>query len=191
VSRYRVVLIDDEIPFVNSLGRNLEEDGYPVVRLGSIGEAIVELERLICACEADESHPVGTVDDRCWFVVVLDHDFPREEPACTVVGRKGEMTVTVGYDIAEWLRFRHPLGRLLPIIYLSGRETAQGFIARMRQNVQYHPDDFITKAEIGIDVDLLLNAIEHFDLELARLYSLSEEHGLVRGRYIFSDMFDE
>jgi CheY-like chemotaxis protein len=190
MSRYRVVLIDDEISFINSLGRTLEEDGYPVVRLTSIREAVESLQQLIATC-GDGSVPEGEVDDGCWFVVVLDHDFPREDPPLRIEGRGGSRTLTVGYDVAQWLRQHHPLGRLLPIVYLSGRETAQGFIAQMRRNGQYHPDAFITKAEIGIDVDLLLDTIEHFDHELARLYALVEEHGVERGRYVFHDIFDE
>lgn len=127
---------------------------------------------------------------------VLRNADARETDAVIVIDpsgvlRDGQRDVLVGYDIAEWLRTNHPLGRMLPIIYLSGRESAQGFIARMRQNGQYHPGDFITKAEIGIDVEILLGRIAHFDSELARLYALIEEHGPERGRYIFHDMFYE
>lgn len=190
MGKYTVVLVDDELPFITSLGRTLEEDNYPVVRFNTIRDAVEQIgERL--ERSATSRGGAGAELDDDWFIVVLDHDFPDEDPPVRVAFRDGERDVVVGYDIAEWLRTRHPLGRMLPILYLSGRESAQGFIARMRQNGQYHPDDFITKAEIGIDVEILLGRIAHFDSELARLYALIEEHGQERGRYIFHDMFYE
>lgn len=190
MGKYTVVLIDDELPFITSLGRTLEEDGYPVVRFNTIRDTVEQLgERLDRAATTEGD--VAAEPDAEWFIVVLDHDFPPEDPPVRAAFRDGQRDVVVGYDIAEWLRTRHPLGRMLPIIYLSGRESAQGFIARMRQNGQYHPDDFITKAEIGIDVEILLGRVAHFDSELARLYALIEEHGPKRGRYIFYDMFNE
>ena len=190
MDKYRVVLIDDEVPFVNSLGRMLEEEGYLVIRLNTIRDAVDRLAPLMEGA-ADEEGARSDAIDAGWFIVVLDHDFPPESPAVRVTLRGSESELVVGYDVAEWLRTRHPLGRMLPIIYLSGRESAQGFIARMRTNGQFHPDDFITKAEIGIDVDMLLDRIGHFDTELARLYALIEEHGEERGRYIFFDNFYE
>lgn len=190
MNRYRVVLVDDEIPFLNSLGKTLEQDGYPVTRLSSLQGAVESLEEFFQTCE-DGGDVHDEVDDRCWFLVVLDHDFPVGNSPLKVEVRGEPVTLRVGYDIAQWLRLRHPLGRLLPIVYLSGRENPHGFVAQMRRNSQYHPNAFVSKAEISIDIDLLLSTIEHFDHELARLYALIEEHGNERGRYIFHDMFYE
>lgn len=187
MANYPVVLIDDEVPFINSLGRALEEEGYSVTRLRSISEAVSHLSVRLRMPED------GTADDldAGWFILVLDHDFPPEDPTTLVAGLEGEFEVRNGYGIARWLRIHHSLGRMLPIIYLSGRESAQGFIAQMRENGQYHPDDFITKAEIGANVEMLLDRISHFDSELNRLYAMVEEHGEKMGRYLFFDLFND
>jgi CheY-like chemotaxis protein len=188
MTKYTVLLVDDEQPFISSLGRTLEEEGYPVLRFSTIRDVVNQVgERMR---KSQEEVEAGDIDED-WFIAVLDHDFPREDPPVRVSLRGTERDLVSGYDIAEWLRLHHPLRWMLPIIYLSGRESAQGFIARMRENGQFHPDDFITKAEIGIDVDVLLSRIAHFDSELGRLYALIEEHGPERGRYIFFDNFYE
>lgn len=190
MSKYTVVIVDDEVPFINSLGRTLEEEGYPVLLLHTIRDAVDQLStRMSIAAQGLATRSDDM--DATWFIVILDHDFPPENPTVRVAIQGRDYELVVGYDIAKWLRAQHPLGQMLPIIYLSGRESAQGFIAQMRKNGQFHPNDFITKAEIGIDVDMLLDRIAHFDCELARLYSLIEEHGHEHGRYIFFDNFYE
>lgn len=188
--RYRLVIVDDEHPFLMTLQSWLQGEGYSVSAAASIRDAMSIVEEMRAA--ATDPISADDVDDRTWFIAVLDHDFPTEHPPVTYPDpRDGKLhELRQGYDLARWMRVHHTLGRILPVIYLSGRESPQGFLEAMRENRQYHPDDFITKAEIAEDPERLLESISRFDEELSRLYSLMEEHGPMQGRYYFYDMFN-
>lgn len=84
------------------------------------------------------------------FIVLLDHDLGHAEQQ--------------GYVLCAWLREVHPLGLLLPIIYLTGRETPEGFYSRQQVQPFVHPTMYLNKIDMDrVLPNLLQRCREQFD----------------------------
>jgi CheY-like chemotaxis protein len=157
-----VVIVDDEVEFAADLAMLVESLGFECEQHHSIRAAREHL-----------------VPERREFIAILDHDF-----------RAGAGEETTGYDLARELRAAHPLGRVLPIVYLSGRETTDNFIARKREMMSFAPDVFIGKFELATKPELLPDVLRYFDDELARFTSMCEQYGEERAFYFFLGLND-
>lgn len=54
-----------------------------------------------------------------------------------------------GYVFVEWVRRNHPRGHLLPIVYLTGRESERGYIARQAKSPYHSPSLYLSKREFA------------------------------------------
>lgn len=54
-----------------------------------------------------------------------------------------------GYEFVEWVRRNHPRGHLLPIVYLTGRESERGYIARQAKSPYHSPSLYLSKREFA------------------------------------------
>ena len=76
------------------------------------------------------------------FVVLLDHDL-------------GE-GVDDGYVLCEWLRVAHPLGHILPIVYLTGRLPPDKYISNQLARPFAGPTVYVAKTDAERQVGELL-----------------------------------
>ncbi|GEM_PF-2166764 len=159
----KVIIIDDEASFADSLKDLVQVEGYEAEVYHTLKQAREGLEG------ADEP-----------MVVLLDHDF-RD------VGEKDQ----VGYDFCGWLRENHPFGLLLPIIYLTGRETTEHFLKQQRDNPFVHPSAYISKDQLASDQELLPNLLKQYQEQFERIRELSEKQGVQQALIGFRDMEPE
>lgn len=115
-----------------------------------------------------------------WFVCLLDHDF-----------RQQANEEETGYDLARWLRTQHPLREILPIIYLTGRESPRSFLQRQRELRKFAPQTYLAKSDLATDFETLPKLIAAYDDELDRYEAMCDEHGEERARYFFYGLFNE
>jgi hypothetical protein len=108
------------------------------------------------------------------FIAILDHD-------C----RAGAGEEATGYDLAKELRAVHPLGRVLPVVYLSGCETTDNSIARKQGIMSFAPHEFIWKSEVATKPELLPDVLWYFGDELVSIASMCEQYGEERAFYFF------
>ncbi len=91
---------------------------------------------------------LGAVEEP--FIVLLDHDFGQ--------GR------AEGYALCAWLREEHPLGPLLPIVYLTGRLAPESYIANERTRPFDGPTVYVPKTRADEQIpDLLARFCDQFD----------------------------
>lgn len=76
---------------------------------------------------------------KCTTVYFIDHDLGLAEN---------------GYDIVRTLRNSRPDGLLLPIVYLTGRETPDGYLAQEASDPYSSPSCYLNKREL-IKADLV------------------------------------
>jgi CheY-like chemotaxis protein len=92
--------------------------------------------------------------------VLLDHDFgPGEQ----------------GYELCRWLRENHPFGLLLPIIYLTGRETPDRFLYQQSENPFTHPTVYVSKGQLAADDGFLSRALKKYQDQFERVRLLFEQ----------------
>ena len=152
----KVMVVDDEESVADALRLLIEGEGYTVEVYTSLASAEVLADR----------------DDL--FLTILDHDFS------AVAGEE-----TVGYVLASQLKTGHWAKHALPIIYLSGRETAAGYVARRRENMRESPDQFVSKDELASHPDVMLDLLSEYDDYLDELQATVDEHGVERTLGIF------
>jgi len=155
----KVIIIDDEASLADSLKDLVLVEGYEAEVYHTLKSAREGLEKI--------EEPM---------IVILDHDF-----------RDAGERDQVGYDLCKWLRENHPYGLLLPIIYLSGHETVDGFLQQALKEPFAHPTVFISKEQLAMDQELLPNLLKKF--EHAR--ELFEKQGAQQALIGFRDMEPE
>jgi CheY-like chemotaxis protein len=146
---FTVIAVDDERIFLNSLELVLKSLGYNFETYDSI-----------------KSARKGLSNRKDLFIVILDHDFK-------YVGNELE----TGYDLSKWIKTDHWAGKVLPIIYLTGRENADNFISARQEFGGLAPDDFINKDRLAVDPSLLGNRLNFFETRLWNFEATAEEHG--------------
>lgn len=92
------------------------------------------------------------VDDP--FIVLLDHDL-------------GEGTDD-GYVLCEWLRSVHPLGHVLPIVYLTGRLPPDQYIANQLARPFSGPTVYVAKTNAEQQIQELLERFVREFVEVRR-----------------------
>jgi CheY-like chemotaxis protein len=96
------------------------------------------------------------------MIVLLDHDFGD--------GR------STGYTLCTWLRQTHPLGMILPIVYLTGRLAPDHYLQHERELPFEAPSVYVAKAHADEHLGALLERFtqqferirEHLDDQSAR-----------------------
>ena len=141
-----VWVIDDEMMVLENIQFNLETAGYRV--------RVFEDPRL---AEAEIAGHVGLL------IVVLDHDF-------SLVG----MPDYKGYDFAKFAKRVHWSKCVLPIVYLTGRETSEGFSTAKHSFGGSAPDSFLSKAESH----LLVDELAKWEARLLNFEATIDEHNL-------------
>lgn len=155
-----VVVVDDEIPFAETLSQLVVSEGYTCETHHSLSAAKAALD--------------GRED---MFLVLLDHDF----------AAAGNETA-VGYDLAKWLKKSHWAQHVLPIIYVTGRELPMGYVRMRREFGGLAPDEFISKDELASDPDLLPLRLSHYDDRLSNFEATIDERGVELALLIFGGM---
>lgn len=143
----RIVVVDDETPFAQDLAEALKQLGHAPEEYATLAEARRNL--------AEVEEPL---------VVLLDHDF----------GKGGEEDEE-GYGLCKWLRENHPFGLLLPIIYLTGREPPDRFLAYERDDPFTHPSAHINKMDFNRDPELLYRLVQRCQEQFDRVCALGEK----------------
>jgi CheY-like chemotaxis protein len=157
----RIVLVDDEVEFVEDLRVLIQALGYDSEAYYSLASAKEGLR--------------GREDD---FIVLLDHDFRAEA---------GEDEK--GYLLARWLRREHRLREILPIIYLTGRESPEDFVKMHQELRLFAPDAYLNKSQLASEPDRLPELLSYYDDELDRFQAMREEYGDERARYFFYELY--
>jgi CheY-like chemotaxis protein len=155
---FEIWLIDDEKLILDSLEFSLA---------ASRSETIRKFLTLLSAREAlDASAQM--------LLLILDHDFPN-----------ADSNLSNGYDFADYAKTRFWMRAVLPIIYLTGRESLEGFESKKFLMGGRAPDFYMNKTELHT------NKLDELIENLAdRLYNFEvavEEHGLERAIEIFTD----
>jgi DNA-binding response OmpR family regulator len=155
-----VVVVDDEVPFAETLSQLVVSEGYTCETFYSLESAKAGLE--------------GREDI---FLVLLDHDFAT-----------GANETAVGYDLARWLKKSHWAQHVVPIIYVTGREVPMGYVRMRREFGGLAPDEYISKDELASDPDLLPTRLKHFDERLSNFEATIDERGLELALLIYGGM---
>jgi len=115
-------------------------------------------------------------DSRLDLVVILDHDFLGQAP---------------GYELSRRLRHHHPMGLLLPIIYLTGRESPDGYLEQFATGPMASPTIYLHKADLLKHEGILNRILQQYDEELARMHVLADEQGAQRALLYFGEPHDD
>lgn len=158
MGEFEIWLVDDEALILESL-----EFSISAVRTERI-------QKFLTLVSARDSLDVA----REMLIMILDHDFP---------SNGGELTN--GYDLADHAKSRYWMRSVLPIIYLTGRESKEGFDAKKFLMGGRAPDFYMNKTELHTNkledlIDLLADRLYNFAVTI-------EDHGLERAIEIFSD----
>ncbi len=159
---FTVVVIDDDLNFSESLTALLRIGGFITEHFSSVEAAIN-----------------GAGQSEKLFMTILDHDFS-----------VGSQTGLVGYEFSNFLKKNHWAGKVMPIIYLTGRESKEGFEQAISTFGGYAPDEYIPKSKLASDPGYLETRI---DLYLDRLYNFEasvDEHGINIAIGQFTDWID-
>lgn len=108
------------------------------------------------------------------FVVFIDHDLGCQD---------------VGYDVVRRLRQTHPDGEFLPIVYLTGRESVDGYLAAERDDPDASPSLYLSKRGlISVDFNDLINRlVNQFESQMR----IASQHSAKRAiRSLLSPMED-
>jgi CheY-like chemotaxis protein len=92
-------------------------------------------------------------------LVLLEHDLGDEQ----------------GYDLCRWLRETHPCGLWLPVIYLTRRETPEGFLAQQLQHPFAHPSAYVSKDQLGAEEGFLSRTLKRYQEQFERARLLFEQ----------------
>lgn len=110
------------------------------------------------------------------FLVLLDHDFGSAEP---------------GYELCRWLRENHPFGLLLPIVYLTGRESAVHFLEHQADSPFVHPSAFVAKNQLAQDDAFLPRLLKRYEEQFEQGRILSEKQSVRQALHEFATMNPE
>jgi len=97
------------------------------------------------------------------LIVILDHDF-------SLAG----MPDYKGYDFAKFAKKNHWSRCVLPIVYLTGRETVESFLDMKTMLGGTAPDSYLSKAESH----KLVDEVEKWEVRLLNFEATIDEHGL-------------
>lgn len=161
-SMFKLVAIDDDLNFLESLTALLEISGYIVTTFLSVEAAIA-----------------GTENDRELFVTLLDHDFSL-----------GNTDGKFGYEFSKHLKRVHWAGVVMPIIYLTGRESKEGFNAAVSEFGGYAPDEYFSKSKLAAQPGELQKRIDFYLDRLANFEASVDEHGIEIAVGQFSDWIE-
>lgn len=131
----RVLFLDDDSEVLTDGLADLDESRHQVDKCTTIEAAKAALTR-----------EDGTVTSEN-IVLFVDHD----------LGAGNE-----GYQFVEWVRQTHPRGHLLPIVYLTGRESERGFITRQASKPYHTPSLYLGKrdfARTSFDVNAFIEQL--------------------------------
>lgn len=186
-SLYPIVLVDDEPQLLNDVQLFLEAAGHSVSAAASFRDAISVVEGMFAAAPVPVAQ--GDVDDRTWFIAVVGHSFPVEHPPVTYADpRDGRPHhVQCGLDLVRWMRVHHVLGRMLPVICFSGRESADVSHAIQNAGLESCPDVFVTKSEMALDPEKLLDRVGSLEARPALLHELTGTSGSEGARICLGD----
>jgi len=159
----KVIIVDDDAGVAESLKDLVESEGYDAAVYHSLKDVREGLK--------------GTEEP---MVVVLDHDFSE-------VGEQNQ----VGYDLCQWLRENHPFGLLLPIIYLTGRETAERYLQQQRYAPFVHPNAYISKDQLASEQNLLPSLLKRYEKEFVQIRELFEKQSAQQALIGFEEMEPE
>ena len=161
-SIFNLVAIDDDKNFLDSLTALLEVSGYKVFTFGSVEMAIE-----------------GTKNINDLYVTLLDHDFSL-----------GSSEGKFGYEFSRHLKRSHWAGFVMPIIYLTGRESREGFNSAVSEFGGYAPDEYFAKSQLASEPGLLQQRIDFYLDRLANFEASAEEHGRDIALGQFSDWIE-
>ncbi len=159
----RIIIVDDEVGFAESLKDLVESEGYEA-------DAYYTLKDMREQLEGNEEP----------LVVILDHDFSE-------IGEQNQ----VGYDLCQWLRETHPFGLLLPIIYLTGRETPERYLQQQRLSPFVHPNAYISKEQLASEMDLLPSLLEQYEKGFTQIQEIFEKQSAQQALIGFEQMEPE
>ncbi len=159
----KVIVVDDEASVADGLKDLIESEGYDV----EVYHTLKDVREGLSGIEEP-------------MVVILDHDF-------SDVGERDQ----VGYDLCQWLRENHPFGLLLPIIYLTGRETAERYLQQQRNAPFVHPNAYVSKDQLASEQDLLSNLLKRYEKEFAQIRELFEKQSAQQALIGFEEMEPE
>jgi len=157
------ISVDDEKSIADSLKDLAESEGYDVEVYHTLKDVRAGLQ--------DVEKPM---------VIILDHDFSE-------VGERDQ----VGYDLCQWLRENHPFGLLLPIIYLTGRETEERYLQQQRNAPFVHPNAFVSKDQLASNQDLLSDLLHRYEKEFERILELFDKQSAQQALIGFEEMEPE
>lgn len=147
---YEVWVVDDENQVLEATKGFLEPLGYRVKTFADPTVAQADLR----GCKT-------------YILFIVDHDFSHtEDPNYT------------GYDFAKFVKESYFLKRATPIIYLTGRERKSNFDIRQKSFPEIVPNVFLSKNEVALDVELLLDAVSAGFAVLETMETSIDEHGL-------------
>lgn len=93
-----------------------------------------------------EEAKIGLVGIDDPFIVLLDHDLG--------AGKED------GYVLCDWLRSGHPLGHVLPIVYLTGRLPPDQYVANQLERPFSGPTVYIAKTNAESQLQEMLPRFE-------------------------------
>lgn len=131
----RVLFLDDDSVVLSDGLADLDEQRFRVDLCTTVAAAMTALQ--------DEGGSI-TPDD---VVLFVDHD----------LGGGQE-----GYEFVEWVRRGHQRGHLLPIVYLTGRESERGYIKRQANRPYHSPSLYLSKldfARASFDVNQFIDEL--------------------------------
>jgi CheY-like chemotaxis protein len=91
-----------------------------------------------------------------------------------------------GYDVVREVRRTRADGLLVPIVYLTGRETEEGYLATEAADPYSAPSCYLNKRAL-IDVDLI-DLVDSLSDRFAEALRLSEQQAARRAVLFFEDM---
>jgi CheY-like chemotaxis protein len=115
-------------------------------------------------------------EERMDVLVFLDHDFHGEAK---------------GYQLCSQIRRHHPLGLLLPIIYLTGRETGEGYTRHWADEPVLSPSLYLDKGALTRQPTLLQHIIERFGVQFEQMLDLADEQAARRALITFRTTEEE
>ena len=114
-------------------------------------------------------------DQRMDVLVLLDHDFHG---------------VAKGYELCSKIRRSHPLGLLVPIVYLTGRETREGYLDHYAGEPILSPSLYLDKGALTRRTELLPQLLRRFGEQFAQLLELADDQAARRALISFRDAED-
>lgn len=141
-----VVIVDDERGFVGDVETLVKALGYETRTYYTVADA-----------------RQGLMELEDLFVLLLDHDFGLNQG-------KSE----AGYELCAYLRTAHPFGMLLPVVYLTGRETEGGFLQQLQAKCGLGPSMFVTKTMLATNSRLLPELLSRISEDLDGIREAAE-----------------